>query len=747
MSHRCNHSHGHGCDAPAPLSPDSDHDAQVHAREHNDVRSAATGTRTAMRILQMDCPTEEALIRKKLDGMAVVQGVDFNLMQRVLTVQHAPDGLPSVIQALRSIGFEPEIAQDGQRFAADAPQAQGWRSEWRLGVALIIALAAELTDLLHGPVWLSLLAALAAIALSGLATYRKGLVAAVNRNLNINALMSIAVTGAFILGEWPEAAMVMVLFAIAEAIEARSLDRARRSVERLVDVAPSQVSVQQADGHWHDVAADSVAVDTIVKVRPGERIGLDGIVVQGISEVDQAPITGESSQVGKSMGDDVYAGSINGMGELLYRVTAVADQTMLARIIHAVHEAQSRKAPTQRFIDRFASVYTPIVCLLALAVALIPPLLLGGLWYDWIYKALVLLVIACPCALVISTPVAVVGALGAAARIGILIKGGVYLEQGRHLSRLALDKTGTLTTGHPRLLELKAVQTDVSMEMCQRIAASMAARSDHPVSRAIAADAFIPLDVQDFEAVPGRGTQARVDGHRYYLGNSAWVTGSVLKHLAVDPDENLRDIQQQVNLLQEQGKTITLLADEQRILALIAVADTVRDTAREAIDDLHKLGVQTALLSGDNAATAQYVARQLGIDTVHAGLLPHEKLDVLEQFMEEGPTGMVGDGINDAPALARADVGFAMGIMGTDTAIETADVALMDDDLRKVGRFIRLSKSTHRILMQNITVALGLKAIFLIMAIVGVATMWMAVFADVGASLIVLANSIRLFRQ
>lgn len=700
-----------------------------------------------MRILQMDCPTEEALIRKKLDGMAGVQGVDFNLMQRVLTVHHAPGRLPSVIQALRSIGFEPEIAQQGQRFAADVPRTQAWHSEWRLGLALIIALLAELTDLLHGPVWLSLIAALGAIALSGLATYRKGLVAVVNRNLNINALMSIAVTGAFILGEWPEAAMVMVLFAIAEAIEARSLDRARRSVERLVDVAPSQVSVQQADGHWHDVAADSVAIDTIVKVRPGERIGLDGIVVQGVSEVNQAPITGESSLLGKSTGDDVYAGSINGMGELQYRVTAVADQTMLARIIHAVHDAQSRKAPTQRFIDRFAGIYTPIVCLLALAVALIPPLLMGGLWYDWIYKALVLLVIACPCALVISTPVAVVGALGAAARMGILIKGGVYLEQGRHLSWLALDKTGTLTTGQPRLLELKAVQADVSTEMCQRIAASMAARSDHPVSRAIAAQAFSPMDVQAFEAVPGRGTQARVDGHRYYLGNPVWVTADVLKHLPADSDDALRRIQHQVSELQADGKTVTILADDQRVLALIVVADTVRDTARQALDDLHKLGIHTALLSGDNAATAQYVARQLGIDTVHAGLLPHEKLHVLEQFMEQGPTGMVGDGINDAPALARADVGFAMGVMGTDTAIETADVALMDDDLRKVARFIRLSRSTHRILVQNITVALGLKAVFLIMAVLGVATMWMAVFADVGASLIVLANSIRLFRQ
>lgn len=700
-----------------------------------------------MRIMQMDCPTEEALIRKKLDGMKVVQAIDFNLMQRVLTVQHAPDGLPSIVQALRSIGFEPEIAQEGQHFAADAPHTRGWYSEWKLGLALIIALLAELTDLLLGPAWLSLGAALVAIGLSGLATYRKGWVAVLNRNLNINALMSIAVTGAFLLGEWPEAAMVMVLFAIAESIEARSLDRARRSVERLVDVAPSRVSVRQPDGHWHEVEASSVDVDTIVKVRPGERIGLDGVVVQGASEVNQAPITGESRLVGKSAGDEIYAGSINGMGELLYRATAVADQTMLARIIHAVHDAQSRKAPTQRFIDRFARIYTPIVCLLALAVALIPPLLLGGMWFDWIYKALVLLVIACPCALVISTPVAVVGALGAAARMGILIKGGVYLEQGRHLSWLALDKTGTLTTGQPRQLELQAVQDDVDAGMCQRIAASMAARSDHPVSRAIATQAFSALAVHNFEAIPGRGTRADVDGHRYYLGSPVWVMGIILPRHSAGTDQTDHPLQQQVKALQEQGKTVTMLADDDRVLALIVVADTVRDTAGQAIDELHRLGVQTALLSGDNAATAQYVGDRLGIDTIHAGLLPHEKLEMLEQFMGKGTTGMVGDGINDAPALARADIGFAMGVMGTDTAIETADVALMDDDLRKVARFIRLSRATHRVLVQNISVALGLKAVFLVMAILGMATMWMAVFADVGASLIVLANSTRLFRQ
>lgn len=730
------------------------HDHSHHLADFSEpdlkTQSDGTSVRTAMRITQMDCPTEEALISSRLKGMADVLDVQFNLMQRVLTVTHTPGSLPGVVQALRSLGFEPELPQDDGRFGAAIEHLHSVTSWWTLAVALMVALMAELTHWFDGPPWLSLGLAGIAIALSGLTTYKKGVLAIMNRNLNINALMSIAVTGALILGEWPEAAMVMVLFAIAEAIEARSLDRARHSVERLMKVAPDTVTVQHQDGHWHEVPAASVKEDAMIRVRPGERIGLDGRVVEGISEVNQAPITGESQLASKGPGDTVFAGSINGLGELLYRVTAMADQTILARIIHAVQHAQSRKAPMQRFIDRFARVYTPIVCVLALGVALVPPLAFGGAWYDWIYKALVLLVIACPCALVISTPVAVVSALGVAARHGILIKGGLYLEQGRHLEWLALDKTGTLTTGQPQQLEIRPVQSDVSVRMCQQIAASMAVRSDHPVSRAIAQAASslqnartsdADLDVQNFEASPGGGVQAMINGQRYYLGSVRWVGTQGLSGLA----EHLSTVA--VADLQAEGKTVTVLADATQVLALFVVADTIRDTARQAIRELQALGVRTVMLSGDNAPAAHYVAQQVGIQQVRAELLPHEKLTAIEQLMQQGKTGMVGDGINDAPALARADIGFAMGVMGTDTAIETADVALMDDDLRKVAHFMHLSRDTYRILVQNIVVALGLKAIFLIMAVAGLATMWMAVFADVGASLIVLANSVRLLRH
>lgn len=771
--------HHHHCSAPGGAEPNTecctpdvrhDHDhaavshgAPGHSHSHDKrmlgelpaQQALPGGARTAMRIMQMDCPTEEALIRKKLAPMQGVHGVQFNLMQRVLTVDHAPAALAAIIQAIRGLGFEPELSQAGKPLGqAIAAPAKPW---WPLALAAAAAIGAEALEWTGASTWMTLLLALLAVALSGLTTYRKGLVAVKNGNLNINALMSIAVTGALILGDWPEAAMVMVLFAIAEFIEARSLDRARHAVERLMEVAPETVWAQSADGAWISMAAADVLPGTVLRARPGERIGLDGRVVAGNSTVDQAPITGESMPIEKTTGDLVYAGTINGMGEIEYRVDAAFSNTMLARIIHAVQDAQGSKAPTQRFVDRFARIYTPIVCLLALLVAVVPPLALQEPWFDWVYKALVLLVIACPCALVISTPVAIVSGLAAAARHGILIKGGVYLEQGRKLAWLALDKTGTLTQGKPQQTDFMAIVDESDAQglslapaeasspraiHLHRLAASLAARSDHPVSQAIAnaytGDAL--LSVQDFQAVLGGGTRGYINGCEYWLGSHRWVESMFGGPKSLEAAAH-------VAALHEQGKTVAVLADASGMVALFAVADTVKPSTREAIDQLHALGVRTVMLSGDNIPTAQSIGRQVGIDRVQAELMPQDKLNAIEEYAAQGGVGMVGDGINDAPALARADIGFAMGAMGSDTAIETADVALMDDDLRKIPRFIRLSRATHSILAQNIGMALGIKAIFLFLTLWGTGTMWMAVFADVGASLMVLANSLRLLRK
>ena len=697
------------------------------------------GVQTAIRIQQMDCPTEEGLLRKKLGGMPGVTGLEFNLMQRVLTVTHATSTVEPILDAIRSLGFAPEVV-DGAS-TRDEPAAEPNKPWWPLALAGMAALASEGVEWVNLPTWTAAALALTAVLACGLTTYKKGWIAIRNGNLNINALMSIAVTGALLLGQWPEAAMVMVLFTIAELIEAKSLDRARNAIQGLMQLTPERATVLQTDGTWVDVDAQAVAIDARVRIKPGERIALDGRIVSGKSTINQAPITGESLPVDKSEGDAVFAGTINESGSFEYVVTAAAGNSTLARIIHAVEEAQGVRAPTQRFVDQFAKVYTPVVFAIALAVAILPPLLLGAAWFDWVYKALVLLVIACPCALVISTPVTIVSGLAAAARQGILIKGGVYLEEGRKLKWLALDKTGTITHGKP-------VQTDFTVlnggdaAQVRILAASLASRSDHPVSRAVAqaaqADGVALREVQDFEALAGRGTKGRIDGTLYYLGN----------HRLIHEQGRCSDaLEAQLAALEEQGKTVILLADEENVHALFAVADTVKDSSRQAIAELHALGVQTLMLTGDNAHTAAAIAAQVGIDEARGDLLPEDKLKAIEaKIVEGGAVGMVGDGINDAPALARSDIGFAMGAAGTGTAIETADVALMDDDLRKLPRFVRLSRRTHAVLLQNIVLALGIKAVFLVLTLMGAGTMWMAVFADVGASLLVVGNGLRLLR-
>ncbi len=693
--------------------------------------------RSSMRIMQMDCPTEEGLIQKKLGQMPSVIRLEFNLMQRVLTVVHEPQALPEIVKALQELGFEPELANDHGKF--DQPALEKQQPIWLLALAGCFAFAAEVGDWMSLPTWLVLLASVIAIAMSGIGTYKKGLIAVKNFNLNINALMSIAVTGALIIGHWPEAAMVMVLFSLAELIEARSLARARNAIGQLMQLAPEQVTVQQANGEWETVAAAEVAIGSMVRVKPGEKIGLDGVISKGQSSINQSPITGESLPVDKGEGDPVFAGTINESGSFEYRVSAGADNTTLARIIHAVEEAQGEKAPTQRFVDRFAKVYTPLVFIFAILIAVIPPLFLGGVWFDWIYKALVILVIACPCALVISTPVTVVSGLAAAARQGILIKGGVYLEQGRLLKFLAFDKTGTITHGQPKQTDFQVLHGDHNE--VQTLLISLASRSDHPVSQAIvqagtADQRFI--DVDNFTALAGRGTRGVMQGVSYWLGNH---------RLIHDMDYCSPELEAQIEVFERQGKTVVLFAKDQQVLALVAVADTVKATSAEAIQSLKAMGVKTLMLSGDNPHTVDAIAAQVGMNDAKGNLLPEDKLNLVASYAETSHIGMVGDGINDAPALARANIGFAMGAMGTDVAIETADVALMDDDLRKIPSFIALSKKTHQILVQNISLALITKALFLILTLLNLGSMWMAVFADVGVSLLVVANGLRLLRH
>ncbi|TBN44834.1 heavy metal translocating P-type ATPase [Pseudomonas sp. BGI-2] len=751
-THKPEADHDHDHDHSHKLQPVQKHDHGGHGDSCCSSKAAAPsliklsdkptdGARlSSFRIDAMDCPTEQTLIQNKLGKLAGVQQLEFNLINRVLGVTHDLPSTAPIIEAIKSLGMVAEPMEQGEEAPAPIPEKKHW---WPLALSGVGALAAEVIHFTNAaPMWVVAIIALISILSGGLTTYKKGWIALKNLNLNINALMSIAVTGAILIGQWPEAAMVMFLFTVAELIEAKSLDRARNAIGGLMQMTPERATVQQAGGSWVEQDVKTIELGARVRVRPGERIGLDGEVVSGSSTIDQAPITGESLPIEKTVGDKVFAGTINQAGSLEYTVTAAANNSTLARIIHAVEQAQGARAPTQRFVDQFSKIYTPAVFIFALAVAVIPPLFMGALWFDWIYRALVLLVVACPCALVISTPVTIVSGLAAAARKGILVKGGVYLEGGYKLDYLALDKTGTITHGKP-------VQTDylsldpIADATAPAIAAALAGRSDHPVSLAIANAAvdkqLAPLIVDNFEALAGRGVRGEINGQVYHLGNHRLV-----EELNLCSPE----LEEQLFALEKQGKSVVLLLDASGPLALFAVADTVKESSREAIQQLHDLGVKTLMLTGDNIHTAQAIAVQVGIDEAKGDLLPTDKLQAIEALYAQGHNvGMVGDGINDAPALARAEIGFAMAAAGTDTAIETADVALMDDDLRKIPAFIRLSRQTSIILKQNIALALVIKAIFLGVTFAGIATMWMAVFADMGVSLLVVFNGLRLLRK
>jgi len=694
-------------------------------------------TTSTFTIEAMDCPSEEQIIRNRFKGVKEVESLDFDLMSRKLTVRHSFADDKPLLKALKSVGMEPKANEAEERGLGPAVPK---KEHWLMGISGALAFGAEIAAWTTGKEtsWPVVAAAVLSIMLGGRTTIRKGIVSLKTFTLNINFLMTLAIIGAVSIGEWPEAAMVTFLFGVAEMIEAFSLERARHAIRSLMELSPELAWVKSGP-EWVEVQASEVQVGQLVRVRPGERIPLDGLVVSGSSNVNEAPITGESMPVSKSEGAKVFAGTVNERGSFEFKVSANTGQTTLARIIRAVQQAQSQRAPTQRFVDQFAKYYTPTVVVLAILIAALPSLLFAQPFVSWLYKSLVLLVIACPCALVISTPVTVVSALGSAARRGILVKGGVYIEEGRRLSTIALDKTGTVTFGEPKVTDIEPLNL-VPKEEVLRIAASLDSPSEHPVAAAITAEfEGETAKVEGFESITGRGVKGSVGGKQYFLGNH---------RLAHEENYCSPEVEAKLERLEEQGKTVVILGDSSRALGVLAVADAERETSIEAIRELHRLGIKTLMLTGDNSRTAKAIAQQVGIDDARGDLLPEDKLRIIEELTKDNRhVGMVGDGINDAPALARASIGFAMGAAGTDTALETADVALMQDDLRKLPEFIRLSRKAGSVLKQNISIALGIKAVFFLLAFFGAATLWMAVFADMGASLIVVANGLRLLRS
>ena len=749
--------HDHPLDikpAPARTSQSAGCGACCGASEHAPAAAAPIplGGGQRFRVPAMDCASEESEIRRAVEGIPGILGLRFQLGERSLRIDGDPQAALEAAEAIRRSGFEvqvwPEVPASGDASGApdqahdhDAATGSGLP---RLLAALALATAAEALSFLAPDgtwsKWVGLAVAAAAIGLAGFGTFRKGLSALRHGRLNINALMSVAVAGAFVIGQWPEAAMVMALYAIAELIEARAVDRARNAISGLLALSPDTADLRQPDGTWKSAPVGSVPVGAAVRVKPGERVAMDAIVTDGSTAVDQAPVTGESLPVDKGPGDPVFAGTINQTGTIECRVTAAASQSTLARIIHAVEQAQGSRAPTQRFVDRFAAVYTPAVFVLALAVAIAGPWFFGWTALAAVYKALVLLVIACPCALVISTPVTVVSGLAAAAKRGILIKGGVHLEQARLLKAVALDKTGTITEGKPRLVEWEMLTTSLPRSQAEHIAAALAAHSDHPVSRAIAAG-LTPnsVEARNFSALSGRGIEADIGGQRYVLGNH---------RLIEECGQCSAEIEAVLHRHEQAGRTVSLLATASGVLALFAVADTIKPSSAAAISELKVMGITPVMLTGDNQATAEAIGRQAGLTDIRGNLLPEDKLAAIQAMQKQyGATAMTGDGINDAPALAQADIGVAMGAAGTDIAMEAADVVVMNDDLRRIAETVRLSQRTHAVLWQNIALALGIKAVFLGLALFDNASMWMAVFADMGASLLVVFNGLRLLRN
>ena len=694
---------------------------------------------SVFKIEGMDCREEVAILERRLKPLPGLEDLVPDLVGQRLRVRYdaAKLSTSAIAEAVAETGMRAWLEHEepvGHTSAATARQMLVVVSGIALGAGLLLEFLGLPSLLVRAVFLLSILT-------GGIYTARRAWVATRVMSLDINVLMLVAVIGAMIIGEWSEGATVTFLFAFAQILEARSMDRARNAIHALMDLTPPEAFVRR-NGVETRVKVDDVRLEEVLLVKPGEKIPLDGVVVSGTSPVNQAPITGESLPVERSAGDEVFAGTINGYGALDVRVTHLRQDTTLARIVALVELAQAQRAPTQAFVERFARWYTPAVIAIAVVVALVPPLVMGEPFGTWLYRALVLLVISCPCALVISTPIAVVSAIASAARKGVLIKGGAHLERTGAVRCVAFDKTGTLTRGSPHVVDVIPLN-DTAIDEILEIAAGLEARSEHPIGRAILARAVesgiaLPQS-REFQSIPGRGAEAIVGGEHALVGNHRLIEERGLCNAA---------IHSKLDLLAASGRTTVLVARPERPLGIIALADRSRETARETIEMLRRQGiVRIVMLTGDNRAAAEALARELGVDETHAELLPHDKVEVVQKLREKyGTVAMVGDGVNDAPALAAADIGIAMGAAGSDAALETADIALMADELLKIPFAIRLGRATLRNIHTNVTLSLGLKAVFLVLAITGSATLWMAVMADMGASLLVIANGLRLLR-
>lgn len=691
-------------------------------------------------IEEMDCNEEVTLLKKELSPL--IGGEEFlffDLINRKLTIKPGPINVPleSVVTSIKKIGMTPNIKEKTEK-------KEGAFTHYLKHILVTLSALFTLTGFFLAQAHFPKAAIFSygiAIMAGGRFVFPRAYTALKNLNPDMNLLMTIAVIGAISLGDWLEAATVTFLFSLSLFLESWSVARASKAIEALLELAPDSIRVL-LPGNKEDIApAKTAAIGTIYRVKPGEKISLDGIVVNGITQVNQAPITGESLPVPKKEKDFVFAGSINGDGVLDIQSTATFDQSTLSKMIRLINEAHLKRSPSDQWVEKFSRVYTPMVIGLAILILFIPPMFFEGNWFVWLYRSLVLLVIACPCALVISTPVSIVSALTCGARNGVLIKGGKFIELPAQLKAIAFDKTGTLTKGELSVRKLVCLEGFLEEELLQ-IAATLACKNEHPASKAVCFYAnsknITPLSTTDYQSIPGKGALAKIKGRQYWLGSHNYLEERGLE---------TPEIHQEIEALNQKGHTIIAVGNEFKTLGFLALSDSPRPQSKEIIQQLKKIGIQTIMLTGDNSGSAKKIAQEVGIEQIYSDLLPQEKVQKIEELVKKiGIVAMIGDGVNDAPAMARASMGIAMGVVGSDASIEIADIALMSDDLSKIPWLISHSKRTVRIIRQNIVFSIVIKVVFMILIFLGYATMWGAIIADTGASLLVIFNGLRLLR-
>ena len=697
---------------------------------------------TTYRVEGLSCTNCAGKFEKNVKNLEGVTDAKVNFGAGKISVY----GETSISQIEKAGAFENlRITNEKDYSNTPAMKESFLKKNWHLVVSIIFILLAFVSQNISGEdSTTTIILYVIAIVVGGFNLFKEGIANLIKLDFTMESLMTIAIIGASIIGEWAEGSIVVILFALSEVLERYSMDKARQSIRSLMDIAPKEALIRRDDVEQMIVVSD-IQIGDIMIIKPGQKIAMDGVVIKGYSAINQSAITGESIPVEKKVDDEVFAGTLNEEGLLEVKVTKHVEDTTISKIIHLVEEAQGERAPAQAFVDKFAKYYTPTIMLIALLVVVVPPLFFGGDWDTWVYQGLSLLVVGCPCSLVISTPVSIVSAIGNSAKNGVLVKGGIYLEEIGGLQAIAFDKTGTLTKGKPVVTDFIPYSQHMDEQKSLSIITALETLSQHPLASAIISKAMIDnvdyksIEIDNFSSITGKGVKGDVDGITYYIGSSKLFESSL---------EKSQSISQTYQSLQKQGKTAMLFGTESNILAIIAVADEVRESSKEVIAQLHKLGIaHTIMLTGDNNDTAQFIGKEIGVSDIKAELMPEDKLTYIKELKQTyGKVAMIGDGVNDAPALAASTVGIAMGGAGTDTALETADVALMGDDLKKLPFIVNLSRKTLKIIKQNITFSLGIKLLALLLVLPGWLTLWIAIVADMGATLLVTLNGLRLMK-